>query len=59
MAEKINDGLTPQQRYDKKNIKRITFSFNIKTEMELLEHLENQSNKQGYIKQLIKNDMKK
>lgn len=59
MSKKILDGLTPQQRYDKKNMKRIAFAFNTKTEQHILNHLQKQPNKSRYIKDLIEADMKK
>ena len=44
-------------RYEKENIRQIRFKINRKTEPELLEWIENKENIQGYIKQLIREDM--
>lgn len=48
---------TPQTRYNKQYMKNVTFSFNRKTEQELLDKLDNVPNKSGYIKQLIRKDI--
>lgn len=54
--KKIN---TPQERYDKLNTKRICgLKLNIKTDTDIIEKLNSQSNKQGYIKLLIRKDIK-
>lgn len=45
--------------YNKQNIKQIKLVFNTKTEAEILQHLEQQENKSGYIKNLIILDMQK
>lgn len=44
------------QKYKQEKIKRITVDFSPK-EAELWEHIQNQPNKQGYIKGLIRADM--
>ncbi len=59
MAQKINDGLTPQKRYDAKNLKKMTIAFVTTTEQDILSWLEQQPNKAGYIKNLIREDIKK
>ena len=46
------------QKYKKEKVKRITVEFTPK-EVELLEHVQQQPNKQGYIKALIRADMEK
>lgn len=46
-------------KYKKKNSKTLTVLFSKIYESDLLEHLEKQENKCGYIKELIKKDMKK
>ena len=43
--------------YDKANTKQVKFKFNLKTDADILEHLKQQSNIQGYIKQLIRADI--
>lgn len=50
--------ITPQERYDAKNTVRISLKFNIKTDADILEKLELVENKQGYIKQLIRENLK-
>ena len=50
---------TPQTRYNKQYMKSVTFSFNRKTEQELLDKLDNVPNKSGYIKQLIRADIER
>lgn len=51
--------ITPQQRYKAKNIKQVKIELNIKTDADIIEKLDNVSNKQGYIKQLIRDDISK
>lgn len=46
------------ENYQKQNIRQIKLNMNRKTEPELLEWLEKQDNIQGYIKKIIKEDMK-
>ena len=45
-------------KYNEKNTKQIKFSFNLKTDADILEKLDSVPNKQGYIKALIRNDLK-
>lgn len=50
--------LTPQERYDRQNTVRICgLKLNKKTDKKIIEKLKSVSNKQGYIKNLIKNDI--
>lgn len=46
-------------KYIKNNIKQCKFDLNKNTEADIIEHLDKQPNKQGYIKGLIRNDMSK
>lgn len=46
-----------QIKYDKTNTRQITFKFNLKTDADILEKLDSVENRQGYIKELIRNDM--
>lgn len=48
-----------QNRYSKKVVRHIGFDLNRNTEPDLIEHLEAQPNKAGYIKRLIREDMEK
>lgn len=54
---------TDQRRYrvewDKANTKQIKMKLNLKTDADILEKLESVPNKQGYIKELIRADIKK
>lgn len=51
--------MTPQEKYDKANTIRICgLKLNLKTDTEIIQVLKSKSNKQGYIKNLIKNDIK-
>lgn len=45
--------------YRRENIRQIGFGINKATEADLLEWLDRQKNKQGYIKQLIREDMER
>lgn len=46
-------------QYEKENLRQIRLKINRKTEPELLEWIEKQDNIQGYIKQLIREDMER
>lgn len=46
-------------RYDAANTRRIYIKLNKRTDAEILQHLDSQDNIQGYIKELIRQDMKK
>lgn len=46
-------------RYDAKNTRRIYIKLNLKTDADILDHLDQQGNTQGYIKELIRQDMRK
>lgn len=50
--------LTRQQRYDKAHTTGLYLKLNNDTDRDLLERLEAVENKQGYIKALIRNDIK-
>ena len=45
--------------YDAGHTRQIKMKLNLKTDREILEWLDSKSNKQGYIKQLIKADIAK
>ncbi len=49
--------MTPQKRYNKKYVKRISFDFVTTTESDILEKLNSVPNKAGYIKALIRADI--
>lgn len=46
-----------QAKYNKANTTQITLRLNLKTEADIIEHLQAQPNKQGYLKALIRKDM--
>lgn len=46
-------------KYDAANTKSVMLKFNLTTDKDILDRLEEVPNKQGYIKQLIREDMKK
>lgn len=47
------------RKYDDANTKQIHLKFNKNTDAEIIEYLNGKDNVQGYIKQLIKDDMGK
>lgn len=51
--------MTPQARYDAANTVRFAMKLNKKTDADIISALKDCSNKQGYIKQLIREDLKK
>lgn len=57
MGSKIHDGKTPQERYAEKKLVPFQFRFNRDTDADILEHLKAVSNKQGYVKALIRADI--
>ena len=46
-------------KYKRKNIKQMKLDLNRNTDSDIINHLETCENKQGYIKDLIRKDMKK
>ena len=48
---------TPQERYDKKTARHIHLKLNKNTDQDILQALETKSNMQGYIKELIREDI--
>ena len=51
------DNVEYMKNYEKENLRQIRLKINRKTEPELLEWIEKQDNIQGYIKNLILEDM--
>ena len=51
--------LAYQAEYDKVNTQRVYLKLNKTSDADILEHLEKQPNKQGYIKALIRDDIEK
>ena len=56
MAEKA---MTPQARFEKEKCTRVSIKLVNTTDADILAHLAKQTNKQGYIKALIRADMDK
>lgn len=46
-------------KYNSKNVKQIKLNLNLKTDDDIIKALEAVSNKQGYIKELIRKDISK
>lgn len=46
-----------QAKYDMKNTKQITLKLNLRTDSDILDKFKSIDNVQGYIKQLIRNDI--
>ena len=57
MATKQTD--TAKARYDARTAKWISLKLNRNTDTELIAHLEQIENVQGYLKQLIREDMRR
>lgn len=50
---------TPQDRYEKNNIKRFTLKLNINYDEDLISKLQSVDNVNGYLKDLIRRDTRK
>lgn len=48
-----------QARYDREHTKQFHLKLNIRTDSDIIEKLDGADNKQGYIKRLIREDMKR
>ncbi|MBS6940737.1 MAG: hypothetical protein KH142_04515 [Slackia piriformis] len=48
-----------KKRYDKENIVRVAVGFNRRTEPELVERIEEEENKAGYIRSLVREDVER
>lgn len=46
-------------KFDRENTKSVTMKLNKRTDADILEYLQKQPNIQGYLKSLIREDMKK
>lgn len=47
-----------QAKYDKENTKQVILKLNLNNDADILAKLENEKNKQGYIKELVRRDMR-
>lgn len=52
-------GYASSKKYEKDNVKRYVVKLVVNTEQDIIDWLEEQDNKAGYIKNLIKEDMEK
>jgi len=60
MPKKSTDAqIRASAKYNKENIKSLAFQLNITTDRDIINHLATKDNKTGYIKELIREDMKK
>lgn len=50
--------MNSQQKYDKKNTKKYCIKLNLRTDSDIINMLDQQKNKQGFIKSLIRKDAK-
>lgn len=50
---------TAQAKYDKANTMMISIKLNKNTDSDIIERLGKETSRQGYIKELIRNDIKK
>lgn len=50
--------LKAQVKYDKKNTQQVVLKLNVKHDADILAKLQNEANKQGYIKDLVRKDMR-
>lgn len=53
------DKYGPQKKYSAQAVRRFRLDLNRNTDTDLIAYLEGMDNVQGYLKQLIKKDMKK
>lgn len=56
MASKAQ--IKAQAKYDKENTKQVILKLNLNNDADIIAKLENEKNKQGYIKELVRRDMK-
>ncbi|OUC52590.1 hypothetical protein B7939_01310 [Eggerthia catenaformis] len=55
----MTDRFASQKKYNKATLKRVSLDMNLNTDQDILAWLETKKSKAGYIKQLIREDMKK
>ena len=56
--KKMNNQSRNSIKYDRENTKRVYIKLNKNTDSDILAYLDSKSNKQGYIKELIRKEMK-
>lgn len=60
MNRKVSDAqLKAQAKYDKANTVGVYLKLNKATDADIIEHLHKVSNRQGYIKELIRDDIRR
>lgn len=59
MAKQTEAQIRAQEKYDRNNTKQVLLRFNEHTDQDIITMLESVSNKQGYIKALIRQDLQK
>lgn len=59
MAKTSDAQLRAVAKYNKENTKNVVLHLNILTDKDVLDYLYRKDNKTGYIKELIREDMKK
>ena len=57
--KKTEAQLRASKKYDKEHTKQINLKLNLETDADILARLEEVASKQGYIKELIREDIKK
>ena len=57
--ERIESHRAASRKYDDASTKRLFIKLNMNTDADILEYLDGIGNKQGYIKTMIREDMKK
>ena len=58
MDEKKKAHVKASVKYNAKNVKQIKINLNKRTDVDIIDHLDQCSNTQGYIKDLIRKDLK-
>ena len=49
----------PQIKYMAANVRRMSFDFNRRTDADVIEQLEKQPNRTGYVKKLVRDDIER
>lgn len=55
----MTDKFAPQARYDANNTRQISLKLNLRTDADILDRLEREQSKQGFIKQAIREKIEK
>lgn len=59
MAKTPDYQLRASRKYDKKNTRHVGLKLNLKIDADIIEKLDSVPSKQGYVKELIRADIKK